>query len=662
MICKIMNIEDTLKLAIRCFKDNNLENAARLCDKIFMLDADHSDANHLSGLISLAVGNIGEAERKVVKAIKASPDEAVYYNSLGNVFKTKHQDKEAEYAYLSALKIDPRFYEAHHNLGKIFEKINNLDNAKYHLIEAILLHPASFESTFSLARILVKLAKFSEAVNFFQKALIIQPRSAEVLNGLAFALEKAERLDDSIRFYEKSLVLQPNEVTTLNNLGHASLSSGRPLKAINYFKKCLEIEPENQFIWDRYLFSLLFSNSSDVETIFKENIRWASTIEGKISKTVDFSHSYVDLNKKIKIGYYSKEFYSHVTSLFFETLLKYHDREKFEIHCYSDCFKPDKVTAYLQKKSDFWWDVSQVQPDQIAKKIRADHINIFVGTTNFLSSNRIVSVHQPAPIIVSYMNQVSTTGLSKVDYLITDDRISPVSIADRFFTERLIRLTDFICYCPPQTEVLIEPPPVLENGYITFGCFNNLAKINQSVVEKWSDILLSVPNSRMRLIAGGFNDKTMRARYSKLFMDCGIDQNRINFVATIPGRKEYLSEYNQIDIALDTFPFSGGTVTDEAIYMSVPLVTLVGNTEMGRMSMSKLLRLNLYELIAYNTKDYVQIAIDLAKNVDRIKKLKTEIRDLALGTIFNGKNHVLELEDAYRRIWKNYCNQNNRKI
>jgi predicted O-linked N-acetylglucosamine transferase (SPINDLY family) len=159
-------------------------------------------------------------------------------------------------------------------------------------------------------------------------------------------------------------------------------------------------------------------------------------------------------------------------------------------------------------------------------------------------------------------------------------------------------------------------------------------------------------------MAGGYNDKTMQARYLKLFIDRGIDQNRIDFVAIIPGRKEYLSQYNLIDIALDTFPFTGGTVTDEAIYMSVPLITLAGNIEMGCMSKSKLSRLNLYELIAYNVEDYVQIAINLAIDVERIKKFKTEIRDLALGTIFNGKDHVNALEGVYRQMWKDYCIQN----
>jgi protein O-GlcNAc transferase len=653
-----MNIEETLNLAIKFHNAHNLENATRLYDKILTLDANHSDANHLSGLISLLAGNTDEAKEKILKAIKVSPNEAMYYNSLGNVLKAKNKNKEAEYAYFSALKIDPRLHEAHHNLGKLFEKINNLDNAQYHLIEAISLNPTSFESIFSLARILIKLAKFPEAVNFFQKASIIEPGNAEVFNGLAFALEKAGRLDDSIKFFQKSLVLKPNEVATLSNLGHALLSSGRAVEAVNYFKKCLEIEPENQFIWDRYLFSLVFSESSDRKSIFKENKRWAATIEDKISKLVDFSNFYLNPNKKIKIGYYSKEFYSHVTSLFFETLLKYHNREFFEIHCYSDCIKPDKVTAHLQKRSNFWWDVSQLKPDQIAQKIRTDHIDIFVGTTNFLSSNRIVSAHQPAPIIVSYMNQISSTGLSKVDYLITDDQISPASISDNFFTERLIRLPDFICYCPPETEVFVEPPPVLKNGYVTFGCFNNLAKINQNVVTKWSDILLSVSNSRMRLMAGGFKDKTMQARYLKLFVDRGIDQNRIDFVAIIPGREEYLSQYNLIDIALDTFPFTGGTVTDEAIYMSVPLVSLAGDIEMGCMSKSKLCRLNLHELIADSVEDYVQIAISLANNVRKIKKYKTEIRDIALETIFNGKDHVNALEDAYRQMWKDYCIQN----
>ena len=159
----------------------------------------------------------------------------------------------------------------------------------------------------------------------------------------------------------------------------------------------------------------------------------------------------------------------------------------------------------------------------------------------------------------------------------------------------------------------------------------------------------------------GFKDLTLQDRYLKLFKTSGIQQDRIEFVTLPLERAEYLSQYNSIDIALDPFPFNGGTVSDEALYMSVPLITLAGNTEMGRMSMSKLLRLNLKELIAFNVEDYVQIAIDLALDVDKIKKFKTEIRDIALVTIFNGKDHVNALESAYSEMWKDYCDQRNLK-
>ena len=654
-----MDVEETFKLALKFHNANDLEKANRLYDKILAKHGDHPDANHLSGLISLSVGDLEDAMEKIQKAITAIPNQAIFYNSLGNVLKLNNKSEQAERAYFSALEIDPRLHEAHHNLGKLFEKNGNLENAKYHLTEAIHSSPTSFESNFSLARILLKLGKFVEAVNFFQQALKFEPENADLFNGLAFALEKVGRLDDSIQFYEKSLKLKPNEVATLSNLGHALHASGRAEQGLIYLKKCLEIDPDNQLNWDRYLFALVFSETGDREIIFQENKRWAKEIENKISLSAEFTDFSLNPNKKIKIGYYSREFYSHVTSFFFETLLRYHDREFFEIYCYSDCIEPDEVTAHLQKHSDFWRIVSKMEPHQIAQQIRFDQIDIFVGTTNFLPSNRIISAHQPAPIIVSYMNQVSSTGLSNVDYLITDDRISPAESADKFFVENLIRLSDFICYYLPELEVEIKPPPVIENGYITFGCFNNLAKLNQTVISKWSDILLSVPNSRIKLIAGGFNDKTIQARYLKLFKDCGIGQNRIEFVTTILGRTEYLSQYNLIDIALDPFPFGGGTVSDETIYMGVPLVTLSGNIEMGCMGKSKLLRLNMHELIAYNKEDYVQIAINLAHDVDKIQKCKTEIRTLALGTIFNGKVHVNELELAYRQMWKTYCVQNN---
>jgi protein O-GlcNAc transferase len=654
-----MNIEDTLKLAIKLHNAHDVEEARGLYEKILKQDANHPDANHLAGIISLSIGNIDDASTKFKKAIKVQPNEAIYYNSLGNLFKIENKIEEALGAYSQAVGINPGLHEAQHNLGRILEKIGSLDDAKYHLGEAVQADPTSYESNFSLARILVKLENFNEAKYFFQQALTIEPDNAGALNGFAFTLEKLNMLDEAIQFYEKSLQNEPDVAATLSNLGHALLASGSAKEAIYFFKKCLRFEPDNQVTWDRYLFALTFSETSDRDIIFQENKRWAAEIEKKVSLSVSFSNLSLNPNKKIKIGYYSNEFYSHVTSLFFKTLLKFHDRERYEIYCYSNSIKQDEVTAYLQRNSDIWRDVSKIEPKQIAQKVRADDIDIFVGTTNFLASNRIILAHQPAPVIVSYMNQVSTTGLSNVDYLIGDDKISPVGFADDFFTEHVIRLSDFICYCPPEIEVRIKPPPLIANGYITFGCFNNLAKLNKKVILKWSDILNSVPNSKIKLVAGGFKDLTLQARYLKLFEALGIQQNRIEFVTSPLERAEYLSQYNSIDIALDPFPFNGGTVSDEALYMSVPLITLAGNTEMGRMSMSKLSRLKLHELIAFNLKDYVQIAVDLAGNVDKIKKFKTEIREIALVTIFNGKDHVKELESVYRQMWRDYCVKNN---
>ncbi len=653
-----MDVEETLKLAIEYHNANEIEKADILYNKILEQSVDHPDANHLSGLISLSFGNIEDAIRKIQKAINVLPKQAIYYNSLGNAFKYSDRTEQAECAYLTALEIDPRLHEAHHNLGKILENKGHLENAEYHLYEAVQLAPSSCESNFSLGRILMKLEKFVEAVNFFEKAQRIEPGNAVILNGLAFALEKAGRLDDAIKFYERSIKLEPNELATLSNLGHALHACGRAREALVYLKKCVKIDPENQLNWDRYLFALIFSETSDREVIFNENRRWAAGLENKISPSVDFSNFSLNPNKKIKIGYYSKEFYSHVTSFFFETLLRYHNRDLFEIYCYSDCVAPDEVTAEFEQRSDFWRTVAGLEPHQIAEQIRSDHIDLFVGTTNFLPSNRIVSAHEPAPIIVSYMNQVSSTGLSNVDYLITDHDISPVETADHFFVEDLIRLSNFICYFPPNLEVEVKPAPAIKNGYVTFGCFNNLAKLNQTVISTWSEILLSLPNSRIMLVAGGFHDKTMRARFLKLFADCGINQERIEIISTILGREKYLEQYNLIDIALDPFPFTGGTVTDEAIYMSVPMVTLGGNFEMGRMGLSKLSSLNLYHLIAQNTEDYCRIAIQLASDIGQIQEHKTQIRPHALETIFNGAEHVKELEQAFRKIWQRYCNRN----
>ena len=650
-----MNFKQRIELALQSHSAGDLDQANELYTEILIEQHDHPDANHLSGLISLANGDLPDAEEKIKKAIAASPNEAIFFNSLGNVFKASSKGDHAIQAFHAALKMDTDLPEAHYNLGKSYESENHLKKAKHHLLEAIRLNSNSFESNFSLARVLVKLEKYNDAIECFLRAVELRPQDSAVYNGLGFALEKAGRLDDAIYQYQKSIELNPNDVATLNNLGNALHASGRATEAVQCLGTCLKIDPENELAWDRYLFAMIFDETSGPESIYRENKRWANLVEGKVDYINSFSAHSSNPLKKIKIGYYSKEFYSHVSALFFETILKHHTSSEFEVFCYSDYARADTVTKKLEKKADHWIDVWGKTPEEINHQIISDRIDIFVGTTNFLASNRIVSAFRPAPIVVSYMNQVSTTGLSHVDYLIADEIICPSESTDQFFSEKLIRTSNFICYSPPHKEVKISPPPAIENKYITFGCFNNLAKINQNVVSVWSDILGRVDNSRLLLVARGFQDETLKARFLKLFSGQGITKDRLNFGGVVDDREAYLDQYNLVDIALDPFPFNGGTVTDETLYMGVPLVTLASDRQMGRMSKSKLIRLQLEDLVSDTAEEYVQVAVDLANDVDRINNLKKEIRGRALKTIFNGKQHVDELEKAYRQKWEIYC-------
>jgi protein O-GlcNAc transferase len=429
---------------------------------------------------------------------------------------------------------------------------------------------------------------------------------------------------------------------------------GRVEGALRHFKKCLAIQPDNTLVWDLYLFALVFSEATNRKLIFQENRRWGRILESKISLPNKLFSKPSGSAKKIKIGYYSKYFYSHVTVFFFETLLMHHDYNSFEIYCYSDVAETDAVTERLKEKSNFWHNVYQMDYLTMSQKIRSDNIDIFVGLSNFMPSNRIISAYRPAPIVVSYMNQASTTGLKNVDYMIVDERISPNNVSANLFTEKLIRISNFACYYPPVQAVKITPPPVIKNGYITFGSFHNVAKVNRTVIATWSKILDTVENSCIRLHAPKFEDETVKENFINLFNDYGITPNRIKFYGMVAERENYLRQYNLIDIALDTFPLSGGTVTDETLYMSVPIITLVGDREYGSMGYSKLSRLGLNNLIAKTLDDYIFAAVNLAMDLNKIIYLKSIIRERALKTIFNGEEHVSELEEAYQQMWKNY--------
>jgi predicted O-linked N-acetylglucosamine transferase (SPINDLY family) len=345
-------------------------------------------------------------------------------------------------------------------------------------------------------------------------------------------------------------------------------------------------------------------------------------------------------------------------SYFFLPLLEFHNREQFEIICYSQVHRPDEVTERIARSADGWCASTGLRDELLTDQIKQDGIDILVDLAGHTARNRLpVFTRRPAPIQVTWLGYPNTTGLEVMDYRLTDDEADPEPEADPWYSEKLVRVPNgFLCFLPPTNAPDIEPLWDIRTKSITFGSFNNLAKTNKKVIALWARILGAVPNATLILKSKALADKITQHRYLKLFARRGIDADRIVMLPATRSIAEHLGMYSQVAIGLDPVPYNGTTTTCEALYMGVPVVTLAGDRHSARVGASILTRVGLDDLITNSEEDYVRKAVELAKNPARLSRLRSTLRQKLLQSdLCNGRQFAAQIEQIYRSVWSEWC-------
>jgi protein O-GlcNAc transferase len=357
-------------------------------------------------------------------------------------------------------------------------------------------------------------------------------------------------------------------------------------------------------------------------------------------------------DRRLRIGYVSPDFKDHVVARFMLPLLAHHDRVNFEIFCYADVARPDRMTEALRKHADHWRVTLGMTDEQMARKVREDRIDILVDLTMHMGSNRLLAfARKPAPVQVTYLAYCSTTGLETMDYRLTDPYLDPQRDENcNCYTEQTIYLpTTYWCYAAPGGAPRIGPLPATSVGRITFGCLNNFAKISGPTIQVWSRVLHAVPNSRLIVHSG---EGGHRKLFCERMAGFGIDPARIEFAGFLR-EPNYFQEYQRIDIALDPFPYVGGTTTLDALWMGVPVITLAGETAVSRAGVSILSNLGMPEWIARNADEYVKKVVDLTGDLNRLAGLRASLRDrLDRSPLMDAPRFARDIEAAYREMWR----------
>ena len=562
----------------------------------------------------------------------------------------------AEKIYRLILALDPNHGDAMFFLGVLQHQMGNSRQAFTLLRLAIEKHPKVYKYQLNFGIICDEVYALEESIKAYRCAIAIDPQPSAWGN-LGKALKQFGELDEAAECCKQCIQLQEHFQNAIpyNNLGTVYQQQGKLKEAVESFAMAISIDPSDTMAESNYLYTLNFLAQPDLQKMLNAHKNFGARYDRPMAPRQ--APTAADHTRKIRVGYVSADFRQHSVAHFIEPILAAHDQSKFELFCYYNHSIVDERTKHMKSLVPNWRLILKRPDTDVAELIRRDGIDILVDLAGHTSNNNLSLFGlKPAPVQVSWIGYPNTTGLSTMDYRITDAFADPPGVADGFHTEKLWRLPEcFSCFQAPAQSPNVGPLPSLKNSRITFGSFNNFAKTTPQVIEVWARILLRVSNSRLVL-----KNKSMEAKYVHSFIlshfaKHGVGPEQIQLM--IPDEEQYnhLEHYNAIDIALDPFPYNGTTTTFESLWMGVPIVVLSGCNHVSRVGVSQMSNLGLPEFIARDTSDYVNIAVNLANNLPRLTALRAGLRErLKNSPLMNVPRFTKNLEEAYQAMWKIY--------
>ncbi len=513
--------------------------------------------------------------------------------------------------------------------------------------------PDSVVALNRLGRLYYENEKYPDANRVFTTVIELEPQNVEALSYMGLMMIRFCQFDNALTALLRAYEREPRNILVLNNLGRACKMMGRHNDALEWYGKALEVEPDNVTVVGNYLFALNYCNGLLPEFITSEHRRLAHVYARGVSPQKEkFS---VSSKRELRIGYLSGDLYTHSVAYFIEPILQHHDYNRFEVYCYSLGTTRDATTERLKSLPCHWRDLAGCSPEIVARLVRDDSIDILVDLSGHTADNRLgVFAVRSAPVQVSWIGYPNTTGLSEMDYYITDNVCDPPGMTEHLYSERLWRLPRIFCsYLPPMEFPAVTTPPFKSNGYITFGSFNNFAKVTTAQISLWAQVLRRVPGSRLYLKSMALGDQSVRQEVLSRFESEDVEASRITMRVVTATPLEHLQEYGKVDISFDTFPYHGTTTTCEALWMGTPVITLCGDTHVSRVGVSLLQSVGCPDLVAHTPEDYVEKAVLLAFAPERLVCLRSELRGMmATSPLMDGAGVTRELEEAFASMYE----------
>jgi protein O-GlcNAc transferase len=649
------DLQEILTVAYAHHRTDHLPEAEKGYRRVLELDEEHPDALFLLGILLKDRNRRTEAQKFLASAVLIAPQNKSAWLELTRLH---HDDanwqaciKAADQTLALSQTTAENEVEVELMRGSAYMALRNFSEAALSGARAIAAAPDNADLHLFYVRCLMALNRFKDALPSAKAAAQLSRRSSEAHFVLGACLKRCGQTDDSESPLLQALDLDPRNFKALNDLADVYIARGDAARAVDCLRQSHEISPYNLDAISGLCFYGVFDHRLSAEALFKINQGWSRQLN-ELARDHKFPPTPERRNEKIHVAYIANDFFDNVTSWFLEPVLANYDRSQFYVTCYSGGEKKDSVTRRLASLVDCWREIDEEDIAGTADQIRCDGVDILVLSSFFRGKDRRIMAYRSAPLQVGYLNRVSSTGLDTLDYIITESGSDPIGDVEATYSETLVRLSSHNTYKPANVDAAPRNPPCLENGFITFGSFNNHAKINVTVIHVWAKILQALPDSRLLLRSSRYFENPITcAFFQERFAAVGVGAERLDFQGFRATRQEHLRDLNDADIALDPFPCNGGTTTCEALWMGLPLVTMKANSYMGRQGASYLSKLGLQDLICETPNDYVDAACNLAGDIDRIRHLRGSLRTLVEEKLFNHHQHIQELELAYETMW-----------
>ena len=598
-------------------------------------------------------GRLDEAVACFFTALVLKPDYLDAYVNLGSALRDQDRLDEAIFCFSKVLELEPNFLQAHNNLGAALQKCGRLDEAVASFKKAIDLKRDYLEPLINLGTVLREQERLEASIACFTRALELSPSSSTVHEGLGNALLGQGLLEDAVSCYGKALAIDPDYSEAHNDLGNALKDLGLLDQALEHYTRAIELKPDYFEAASNRLFTHNYSLRELPAVMRGLAQQYGVLVSSHTRSPFTRWNASSAPDRPLRVGIVSSDLRNHPVGYFLKALLGAADPARITFLAFPSHRGEDDLTAHIRPYFQAWTPIVGLGDEAAARLIHASGVQVLLDLTGHTAHNRLpVFAWRPAPVQAAWLGYFATTGVAEIDYIIGDPHVAPPEEASHF-TETVWQLPEiYYCFSPPETPVVVSDLPALSNGYLTFGCFNNLTKLNDAVLVVWARLLHAVPDSRLMLKAPQFRDAGVRERTRTRFAAQGIAEDRL-LIELPSSRADYLRAYHRIDIALDPFPYPGGTTSFEALWMGVPVLTKRGDRFLSHAGETILHNAGLPDWIAADDDDYVAKVVHFAEGIDHLATLRARLRDQVLASpLFDAPRFARYFEDAMHGMWK----------